>query len=345
MVLDGRGKYAHALALPRPQDMIAVNAAASGFDAKGRLIFQGGRIGNGAAGMRAETELTDSLLLLRADFDLRRVDTIARVARPVMKLTTQKGPGGTITTVFTLDPLQASDEWAVLSSGAVAIVRGHDYHVDWIGADGATKSTAKLPFDWKRLGDDDKQKISDSLRAAQDSLLAIGYPAAESTIRGPVPCGRPDGALAADVGDGRGGGRSGGGGGDPPPASAGGCTEFLRSIPPVVGPSMLARPPMPPLADLQRAGPISDYAPPMRVNATMPDLDDNVWILPRVSTLSKRGELVYDVVNANGVLVRRVRLPLGRAIVGFARGGVVYLTSGDMKSGYYLERTRLSSNR
>ena len=104
---------------------------------------------------------------------------------------------------------------------------------------------------------------------------------------------------------------------------------------------MLTRAPMPPLADLSRAGPIADYAPPMRVNATMPDLDDNVWILPRVSTLSKRGELVYDVVNASGELVRRVRLPLGRAIVGFGRGGVVYMTSGDMKSGYYLERTRL----
>jgi hypothetical protein len=66
-----------------------------------------------------------------------------------------------------------------------------------------------------------------------------------------------------------------------------------------------------------------------------------VWILPRTSTLSRRGELVYDVVNAKGELFQRVRLPLGRALAGFGRGGVVYLTSGDMKNGYYLERTTL----
>jgi hypothetical protein len=52
--------------------------------------------------------------------------------------------------------------------------------------------------------------------------------------------------------------------------------------------------------------------------------------------------LVYDVMNARGELFERVRLPLGRAIGGFGKGGVVYLTSGDLKSGYHLERSRLA---
>ena len=65
----------------------------------------------------------------------------------------------------------------------------------------------------------------------------------------------------------------------------------------------------------------------------------------RVSTLSRKGELVYDVVSAKGELVERVRLPLGRAIAGFGKGGVVYLTSGDMTNGYYLERTRLPASK
>jgi hypothetical protein len=102
---------------------------------------------------------------------------------------------------------------------------------------------------------------------------------------------------------------------------------------------------MPPLADLYRANPIPDYLPPIRINTTFGDLDDNVWILPRTSTVSRRGELVYDVVNSKGELFQRVRLPLGRAIAGFGKGGVVYLTSGDMKSGFYLERTRLPTAR
>ena len=77
------------------------------------------------------------------------------------------------------------------------------------------------------------------------------------------------------------------------------------------------------------------------MNSAMPDLDGRLWILPRVSTLSRQGELVYDVVGSSGELLERVRVPGGRAIAGFAKGGVVYLTSGDMTNGYYLERTRL----
>jgi hypothetical protein len=50
---------------------------------------------------------------------------------------------------------------------------------------------------------------------------------------------------------------------------------------------------------------------------------------------------VYDVVNPKGELFQRVRLPLGRAIAGFAKGGVVYLTYGDLASGFHLERTKL----
>jgi hypothetical protein len=282
----------------------------------------------------------DSVMLLRADLELRRVDTIGRVARPLMKLTTQKASDGAVITIYTLDPLQAVDEWAVLSDGSVALIRGHDYHIDWIGADGAIRSTTKLSFDWKRRAESDKQALDDSLRAAQAPLLANGYPAAELTLRGPMNCAPPD----AGRGDGGRGTGRGGGTGEPSPAGAQ-CYQRLQSIPPLVGPPMLVRPPMPPLADLYRVNPIPDYAPPMRVSATMPDLDGNVWILPRVSSRSQNGELVYDVVNGKGELFERVRLPLGRAIVGFGAGGVVYLTAGDITNGYYLERTTLGGQR
>jgi len=345
VVLDQHGRVARALALPRPQDVIALNSSASGFDSRGRLVFQGPRADNGASGPNvAEPAMAvvDSLPILRADLDSRRVDTIAWIARPMMKITSQKASGGAVTTVYALDPLQAVDNWVALSSGTVAILRGHDYHIDWID-DGVTKrSSAKLPFDWKRVTDDDKRKLGDSLRVAQDSLLAIGYPGAEFTLRGPVNCGPPDGGRGSPAGGG-GTGRSGRGGesGGPPPPDDAKCTERLRSTPPLVGPATFVRPSMPPLAELYRANPIPDYPPPIRINTTVSDLDDNVWILPRTSTLSRRGELVYDVVNAKGELFQRVRLPLGRALAGFGRGGVVYLTSGDMKNGYYLERTAL----
>jgi hypothetical protein len=348
MVLDQKGRFVRALALPRPQDFAALNSSASGFDAKGRLVFQGGRPENPPSGTNPPNptapgmDFSDSLPILRADLDTRQVDTISWIARPMMKLTTQKASGGAITTIYTIDPLQGVDDWAVLSSGVLAFVRGHDYHVDWIDGDGPARSSSKLPFDWKRLTDTDKQKLSDSLRAVQDTLLAKGYPAAEYTLRGPTNCEPPDGGRGAPGGGG-GVGRGGRGGGEPgpPPPQDAKCFERLRTTLPAVGPPVFARPAMPPLAELYRANPISDYLPPIRINTTIADLDNNVWILPRTSTLSRRGELVYDVVNAKGVLFQRVRLPLGRAIAGFGTGGVVYMTSGDMTSGFYLERTKV----
>ena len=345
VVLDAHGRVARALALPRPQDIVALTGASSGFDFKGRLIFQAGRVEilpSGRGDAEPTMQFADSLPILRADFDTRLVDTIGRIARPLMKLTTQKASDGSVTTIYTLDPLQAVDNWVVLSSGTVALIRGHDYHIDWIDAGSAMRSGAKLPFEWKHLTDDDKQRLSDSLRAAQDPLLANGYPAAEASLRGPMSCTPPDGGRGIPGGSGAGrGSRGGSESGGPPPPDNGKCFQRLRTTPPLVGAPMYQRPPMPPLADIFRASPVPDYAPPTGVSATMADLDDNVWILPRTSALSRRGELVYDVVNAKGELFERVRVPLGRAIAGFGKGGVVYLTSGNMKDGYYLERSRL----
>lgn len=350
VVVDGHGRIARTIALPRPQDLTALVGARSGVDAKGRVVVQGGRPENSreAVGSAAlPMDVRDSLPILRIDLDARRVDTIAQLARPVMKLTSQRSSAGTVTAIYAVDPLQAVDDWTVLSNGSVAIVRGHDYHIDWIDPDGSMRTSAKTPFDWKRLSDADKQRLSDSLRVAQDSSLKAGYKNAEFSVQGPMPCGAPDGGRgrAPDDGGGARSGRGGGGGGAPPPASPGGCYQRLKSVLAMVGPATWLLPPAPPLADVHRANPISDYAPPIQMNATISDLDDNLWILPRVSTLSRRGELIYDVVNAKGELFERVRVPLGRAIAGFAKGGVVYLTFGDMKTGFYLERTQLPGSR
>ena len=132
-------------------------------------------------------------------------------------------------------------------------------------------------------------------------------------------------------------GRSGGTG-DPGPRTN--CTRFETNI--VAAALGVQRTPRPPLAELTRVGSIDDYDAPIRDGSTVADLDGNLWVLPRTTTLSKKGELVYDVINAKGELFERVRLPLGRAIAGFAKGGVVYLTSGDMANGFHLERTRLT---
>lgn len=336
LVLDGRGQIARALALPSQRDLWPLNSSYAGTDNTGRLIIRGPRLGMPHT-RTPDLAYRDSLPLLRLDFDLRRVDTISQVARPFMKVVTQKSSEGQTHRLYALDPLQNVDDWAVLSNGSIAVVRGQDYHIDWIHPDGSTSSTPKLPFDWKRLTDDDKARLVDSVRAAQNALLAIGYPNAEIALRSPCSP-RPEGSG----GEGR-GGRSGGG--DMAAAAASpDCTMFDPNWTPAIGgPNSLA--PRPPLLDVFRAGPVFDYLPVIRVSSTIADADGNLWILPRTSALSQKGELVYDVVNANGQLFERVRIPLGRAIVGFGKGGAVYLTSGDLMNGFYLERSRLPNQK
>ena len=223
--------------------------------------------------------------------------------RPIMRLTTESGSDGKMSIVYTLDPLRSVDEFAVLSNGSVAFVRGHDYHVDWLRADEALAATPKVPFEWKQRTDDDKTRLMDSVRIAQNALLANGYPMAEMMFTTPCEAGPPPAGASGRSG--------GGGGGDAPPRDPNGCYQISTNL--VAAGVGILRPPSPPLADLTRHGLIDDYEAPIRPGSTVADLDGNLWILPRTTTLARKGELVYDVVNAKGELFERVRLPLGRA--------------------------------
>jgi hypothetical protein len=131
----------------------------------------------------------------------------------------------------TVNPsIQSSDAWTVTSNGSVAIVRGHDYHVDFIDADGTKRSGAKLPYDWRRLTDNDKQARIDSARKVIDSLTALaGYRlevcGGSSSMFSVEPLPPKSRTLASGMGDGGGamgavGGRGGGGGAGAPNPSA-----------------------------------------------------------------------------------------------------------------------------
>ena len=324
LVLDSKGQIARTLALPSEMAASELLSPSSGVDNKGRIIYVSLRRGMPTLTPRG-VGFADSVPIVRADLDLRRVDTIAHVSRPIARATAPtKAPNGTTYTMFAVDPLKTIDEWSVLSDGSVAIVRGQDYHIDWIRPDGTVSSTPKMPFDWKRLTDEDKQRLIDSTRAAQNALLASDKLESEVTMmtRGDMSGPPPGAGDRAGRGSGRGdgGGRGGDDGGNA-------LSENGRGY-------------LPRVAEVIPLNQIADYYPPIRLGATMPDLDGNLWILPTTSKQSLHGELAYDVVNPKGDF-HRVRLPVGRSIAGFGKGGVVYLQSGDRATGFYLERTRL----
>jgi hypothetical protein len=214
---------------------------------------------------------------------------------------------------FTLivNPVVSLDEWAILSDGTVALVRGHDYHVDWIDADGSVTSTPRMPFDWRRLTDEDKQNLIDSARTAYEN------------------------AMSAAASAGRAGPPGAGGGG-------GGGADQVRRVEAAVAGARGAGVAGPTVErEYAPLSAIPDYYPPIRAGAVRADADGNLWILPTTSAQSRAGELVYDVVNRKGEIFQRVRLPAGRSIAGFGSGGVVFLMQGSRAAGWHIERTHV----
>ncbi|MDB4878522.1 MAG: hypothetical protein JWM41_4968 [Gemmatimonadetes bacterium] len=312
LVLDRNGQVARALALPTFQD--GVTPFARNFpmphaaDSKGRLLTESGFSVRGDP-VTHVARVADSTLILRADLDSRQVDVIGAKHTAGSANRSDPPENGKRVVTSIIQPVPTEDSWSVLSDGTVAFVRGRDYHVDWIFPDGTKSSTEKLAFDWKRLTDEDKQKLVDSARVVYDSLMSIR----NKRYAGPTTPNRAD--VGSDAA-----GRARSGGGADPASGQQGSIQRMEFVP---------------LSE------IPDYYPPIHRNASMPDADGNLWILPTTSAQSQHGELVYDVVNPKKGLFERVRMPLGRSIAGFGKGGVVYLQAGDRTNGFYLERAKI----
>lgn len=339
LVIDPSGKVSHVMSAPKPGDLRFLAAGASGIDAKGNLIYRavpvitrnlsGGPPAPG--GMPSIPQPPDSAAIVRANFDTRAVDTIGRIkmvsgTRTMMS----QDETGKMVAKMTVNPVPTVDDWAVLSDGSIALVRGHDYHVDWIRPDGTTASSPKLPFDWKRLTDEDKQRLVDSARTAiekadADRKANAGKPGA-ATGSGVAAAA---GAAGMEMTVVRMVGSSGGGGGMSIGAPGGGGPPTTFTMPT-------------PTLEFVPFKEMPDYYPAIRNGAARADLDGNLWILPTTSAQSKAGELVYDVVNNRGELTHRVRLPVGRSIAGFGHDGVVYMMYRDAATGWYLERASIA---
>lgn len=314
LVIDPGGKVVRTIAPPNTRDYGVTREGESSTDRQGRLVYRAPmRITmTGPNGVQMMQTNPDSALIVRADFETRRIDTLVALRTSTGQRTQLlTAPNGDRIMRTTINPLPQMDEWAMLSNGDIALVRGSDYHIDWIRADGSRASTPKMAFDWRKLTDEDKQRLIDSAKTAFANRPSFPNPVGGGGAAGGG--GRGGGGVGIAVGGARGGGD---GAGTPmTPIQIKPETEFAS------------------LAD------IVDYYPPMRVGAARPDRDGNLWILTATSAQSKEGELVYDVVNTKGELFQRVRFPVGRFLAGFGPNGVVYLTHGSLGKGFVLERT------
>ncbi|MEP6692134.1 MAG: hypothetical protein ABJD07_13320 [Gemmatimonadaceae bacterium] len=336
LVIDPAGKVGRVMSVPKSQDatfLIGGPFGWPGFDAQGRLVYRTmirPRPGRSPDGSFVPPTPVDSAPIIRFDLDARRADTLAyiKVTAPKMNVAQSEGRVS-ITTI--VNPLPINDDWALLSDGRVAIVRGREYRVDWLSPDGAVTKGPTIPFEWQKLSDADKEAIIDSSRKVMDAQRALMMRTVVANGAGNVTTTVPGGA---------GGSPSGGGatftirtediGGPPragagPPGGPGGPGNQTLQLPPLnfVSPSELP-----------------DYRPAFLLSggSARGDADGNLWIR---TTQVAIGGPVYDVIDGKGQLIDRVVLPPGRTIAGFGRGGIVFLAVRDGTTGVRLEKARL----
>lgn len=336
LVIDPAGQIGRVMSVPRPNDAQALVAGQNGipgFDAQGRLVYrapfqfrfggprpggsgapggQGGQPGQGAPAFRMP-DIPDSAAIVRVELATRKLDTVAFIKTPKVKMKQSADTSGRMMMAPVIDPLPKVDDWAVLSNGSVAIVRGMDYHVDWIKGDDARASSERLPFEWRHLNDSAKAAFIDSTKAAMEKVRA-NFMAQMKENPGRMPqIPGMDGAM--------GGGMpmmvfrfEGGPPGGPPRQS-----DNARARDEAGGPPRNFT--LPPLTFVE-PNELPDYAPPFNTGAARADQDGNLWV--RTSIVVNGGP-IYDVINAEGKLIERVAVPAGRVIAGFGKGGVVYM--------------------
>jgi hypothetical protein len=349
LVIDAQGNIVRTMAAPRPNDLQFMTNAAfgrPGLDGKGRLIYRqvdfgfgrGGpgaiRMSGGGGGIPQMPTPPDSSAIVRFDFATRKLDTVTFFKIPKINMSVTQDENGGIRMQSRVNPAPVVDEWAVMSNGSVAVVRGRDYHVDYFDVDGKVTRAEKLPYDWFRMDDDYKQKFLDSTKTVMDSLrkLAQTNPQAAATA----------GMAAAGLGGGGNGApmmvfQMRGGDGPPPPrrdgggdAGRGGNTEVRTTAGPG-GFNMPAIEMVPP-SDLP------DYKPAFGTASVLSDADGRVWVRT-IATKPNMG-VIYDVIDASGKLIDRVQVPGTQTIAGFGQGGVVYLGFRDA-AGIHLQKVTL----
>ncbi|MDP9278114.1 MAG: hypothetical protein M3P00_01705 [Gemmatimonadota bacterium] len=145
-----------------------------GFDSRGRLLYRGSardRTTRRPAETLSPYPERDSAPIVALNLITGRSDTIAlfRIPKEVVTITEENGA---FRTMVKSDPLPVVDDWAVLPNGSLALIRGRDFHIDWIDQNGKRSSGGKIAFPWRNLTENAKVAFMDSVRFATDTAIA-----------------------------------------------------------------------------------------------------------------------------------------------------------------------------
>lgn len=349
--VSSRGELTTVRAVPRANEIQALTGAQGrpGFDAQGRLVHRatprprpGARDARPTIGNFVMPELPDSAPIVRLNMTTRALDTVSaiKINRPNVKVT--QGADGRVSVQTTVHPMPTLDEWALLSDGTVAVIRGGDFHVERYRPDGTRTTSGKLPFEWQRLDDDTKQFVLDSARTAMEKQREEAQRMVNNA-GGPMAFVQSGGggemmmsAMGGGMGGGAfvmmGGGPGGGRGGEGPRGEGG--RDGGRGPGGAQGGNGFQLPPI----NMVAANKLPDYRPPFLAQAAAGDLDGNLWV--RTTTPGTDGGVVYYVIDGADQVTDRVQIPQGRILAGFGRGGLVYLAFRDAQGRAFLEQAR-----
>jgi hypothetical protein len=298
-VLDPAGKAARVIPISR-YVLQLVTAAADRrprIDAGGRLVFQGAMNAPPARsptpnGLPRPVTPANAAFVLALNLTTQKLDTVTTI----LVLADERMVAGFDRMPSPPLAIRRTDDWAVTSRGQIAVLRGRDYHVDWLYP--LPRSTSPpIPFPWTRLSDAEKARLADSITTVRDSANTAQWAAMRSDMN-PIYDGVGHIVAQTTLDN----------------ASSHNAGFWL--------PGRSERiPPVPPLS-------IPDSLPAFEEDALLADANGRLWIKPRaVRPRPGGGGTVYDIVDERGALIDRVELPMGRSILGFGAGGVVYLLS------------------
>ena len=252
-------------------------------------------------------EIADSSALVRFDLASRHVDTLTflQTGKRPLRYVPDRECDWYIAPV--INPLPLVDDWAAMHDGTIAVIRGGDYHIDWISPAGERQRSPRIQLPATRLSDSAKSAYLDSTKAVLARLQKR-----RSGTDAPAPVCDPSAmhslsmSTQSDVTD------------DPARMVSGSG----RAIVPLL---------FIPVEELP------DYVPPFAPGSALADLKGRLWIR-RLETVN--GGSVYNVVDRDARTALRVVVPKGRVIAGFGQDGRVYTGVSEV-DGVRLERYRL----
>ena len=201
LTLDGNGQIIRVRSVPRAQDVSWLSNSTGmygmpGFDAKQRLVY---RIPAQPARPAVPPPSNvpyippqpDSAFLVAVHLDSRKADTLAAVRVQKVNYVVRTSSDGGFSLSVSTSPMPLVDDWAVLPDGTVAVVRGRDYRVEFIDSAGVVTSSEKLPFPWVQLTEEDKIRMTDSIRVVgtkrEASNFALQMIAWSNSLNKPYP--------------------------------------------------------------------------------------------------------------------------------------------------------------